>query len=101
MINALHGAGGVGKTQLAVEYAWRFAGGYEVVWWVNAEQADRIGEQYAALAAALRLVDPATPVGAAIEALRASPLTRAARRGRLRPREVVIQARGDHCLNTL
>lgn len=70
VVNALHGAGGVGKTQLAVEYAWRFAGGYDVVWWVNAEQADRIGEQYAALAVALHLVDPATPVGAAVEALR-------------------------------
>ncbi len=70
VINALHGAGGVGKTQLAVEYAWRFAGGYDAVWWVNAEQTDRIDEQYTALATALRLVDPATPVGAAVEALR-------------------------------
>src|SRR6185503_19556160 len=70
VVHALHGAGGVGKTQLAAEYAWRFAGDYDAVWWVNAEQADRIGEQYAAFVAACGLVDPATLVGPAVEALR-------------------------------
>jgi len=70
VVHALHGAGGVGKTQLAAEYARRFAGNYDAVWWVNAEQADRIGEQYAAFAVAWGLVDPATPVGPAVEAPR-------------------------------
>jgi predicted ATPase len=70
VVHALHGAGGVGKTQLAAEYAWRFAGDYDAVWWVNAEQADRIGEQYTEFAVAWGLADPATPVGPAVEALR-------------------------------
>lgn len=35
---ALHGLGGVGKTQLALEYVYRYADQYDLIWWIPADQ---------------------------------------------------------------
>jgi hypothetical protein len=63
VVQALAGMGGVGKTQLAAEYAYRFASGYDVVWWIAAEQAALIGEQVAALGEELGCAGPDTDLG--------------------------------------
>nr|BFE76315.1 hypothetical protein GCM10020092_096160 [Actinoplanes digitatis] len=33
-----HEIGGTGRTQLAVEYVYRYADAYDLVWWIPAEQ---------------------------------------------------------------
>ncbi len=48
---ALTGLGGVGKTQLVVEYAYRQRADYDLVWWVRGEQPTSLITDYTALAA--------------------------------------------------
>ena len=66
---ALYGLGGVGKTQLAIEYAYRYADEYQVVWWVPADQVGLIRSALAALAPRLGLTD--IPPGRVEEAVAA------------------------------
>jgi len=69
VVQALHGMGGVGKTQLAIEYAHLFAGDYDLVWWIDAERAELIGEQFATLGLRAGWVEPGTADAAALAAV--------------------------------
>jgi len=45
--------GGVGKAQLAIEYAHRHASDYDIVWWIAAERPELVNGQLVSLGAAL------------------------------------------------
>jgi hypothetical protein len=87
---AVYGLGGVGKSQLAIEYAHRFAGDYDIVWWLNAEDPGRLRSGLANLAAELRL-PPSTTVQQAADAV-----LEALRQGRPYSRWLVVMDNADN-----
>ena len=71
LTQAIHGMGGVGKTQLAARYCQDHRAEYDVVWWLRAEQPESLAGDYAALATELGLPEADAPnQAAAIEAVR-------------------------------
>lgn len=70
---ALHGLGGVGKSQIAIEYVYRHTADYDLIWWVPAEHPGQIASAMVELAQQMRL-----PVSS--EAITAVPAVRDALR---------------------
>ena len=71
--HTLHGLGGVGKTQLATEYIYRYSSDYDLIWWVPAEQPSEMRSTLARLGRALGLPeteDLSQALAAVYEALR-------------------------------
>jgi tetratricopeptide (TPR) repeat protein len=54
---AINGLGGIGKTQLAVEYAYRYRDTYKAILWVKADTSNSIIEDFIVLAGLLDLPD--------------------------------------------
>ncbi|MBQ0892965.1 tetratricopeptide repeat protein [Micromonospora sp. U56] len=52
---ALLGGAGIGKTQLAIEYAHRFRGAYDIVWWIDADPPQFVDVQVSDLGRELGL----------------------------------------------
>ncbi|MFD9497977.1 FxSxx-COOH system tetratricopeptide repeat protein [Streptomyces sp. NPDC060035] len=67
--HALHGTGGVGKSQIAVEYVYRHSGEFNVIWWIPAEQENLILGALADLARSLGL-EVGPQANAAVPAVR-------------------------------
>ncbi|WIM99321.1 FxSxx-COOH system tetratricopeptide repeat protein [Actinoplanes oblitus] len=70
---AVHGAGGVGKSQLVVEFVYLHQQDFDLIWWISAERPAQIQSALVELAGRLNLPVPATAntaVPAVLEALR-------------------------------
>ena len=71
--SALHGMGGIGKTQMATEYIYRHLQNYDLIWWIDAAHTTQIRAGLTDLARALNLpgsTEANIAVPAVIEALR-------------------------------
>lgn len=67
----VHGLGGVGKTAIATEYAYRYQSEYDLVWWIAADQLPTARGSLADLAQRLGLeASPAAGRDGLIEAVR-------------------------------
>lgn len=55
---AISGLGGMGKTQTAIEYAYRYAEEYEAVLWIRADSSETLMSDFAALSTILDLKLP-------------------------------------------
>lgn len=67
---AVHGLGGIGKTQTAIEYAYRFGKKYRFVLWAAAEDETVLRAAYLSLARELGLVDAQADLETAVLAMK-------------------------------
>lgn len=65
----ISGVGGVGKTQIAIEYAHRFVEQYDRAWWINCEDETLIDDQISAFAVQLGLVDVGSSTAVAVQSV--------------------------------
>ena len=68
---AIHGLGGIGKTQTAIEYAYRFGGHYSFVLWAVADEETAIRSAYLSIARELRLIETQADLETAVLAVKA------------------------------
>jgi tetratricopeptide (TPR) repeat protein len=65
-IDVLVGLGGVGKSHIAIEYAYRLRPDFDVIWWIRGADPSTLQADYHTLAKALKLADGTTPTPEAV-----------------------------------
>lgn len=94
VITALNGMSGVGKTELAKEYLYRYASDYDLICWIPAAHSNQLRESFSVLASRLRLDSAGAGSGHVLE-----NVLEALRQGVHYPRWLLIfdnaQARSD------
>ena len=61
LTQTITGLGGIGKTELAKEYAYRRAGEYSLVWWIASEEPIKLAADYAELAKRIGMPEADNP----------------------------------------
>jgi len=59
-IVVLHGLSGIGKTQIALEYAYQYKNDYKIVWWLRAGESSILTADFEDLALKLGLIEKQT-----------------------------------------
>lgn len=68
---AIYGLGGIGKTQMAIEYAYRFSERYHFILWAIAEEEEAIAAAYLSIARELGLIEAQADLNTAVLAVKA------------------------------
>jgi len=70
LTQAITGLGGVGKTQLALEYSYLHTDDYGVLWWVKSDEPATLANDYASLANELGLLKDVEKIDDRVKAVR-------------------------------